>query len=503
VKSNNSRLKLLTLLLAGSLAVQSFDCASPEYTTAKVAMNKRDWAKAQESLEKEVAKNPTNAEAWYDLSVVYRERENITGMLNALQKAETNAKTDDLRKKISTARLLGWVDAYNGGINAYSRYSETKNPALLDSALIYINGAIQVKPEYPESYSFAGRLHEEMQDTAKALESYTTYARLQQPSLNFLSENSLYLGVDRDAVIKALGAPAKTQGRNAGTPGDSALTDIFKVNGNDVYVFSTSRGGKPFALQGVRMNTPATWLQQEKDRAATLDMSPYSILASTYYDRKNYNLALENLERLLVLDPANENAMNLRVQIYQDQNRTDEAVRLLGDVVKRNPNNKLTRAQYGTLLLKLNRFDEAMHEYEEALRIDPQYEMALFNLAASYKNKAGVLQNEEKAKLEKDPKYKINESAYVPLLNKSAEFFERYRSIPARRNDFRTMLQLANIYEVTNNKAKLTAMIADLESVESQYSNEAAYYESLGQIYMRQNQADKAKRAFEKADKVR
>ncbi len=489
--------------MAGSLAVQSFDCASPEYTTARSAMGVKDWAKAQASLEKEVAKNPTHAEAWYDLSIVHKERGNITGMMSALVEAEKHAKVEELRKKIGGARLAGWVEAYNSGINTYSRYNENQNRSTLDSALNFINGAIQLKPDYPETYSFLGRLQEASGDTAKAIEAYNNYARVQQPNLDFLAQNNLYIGASRESAIQALGKPASSQGRNGGAVGDSLVTDVFKSNGRDVYIFSASRGGKPFEVQGLRVNPPAGWLPQEKERISMFDPSPYSALASVYYDRKDYDAALENLTRMLVLDPTNENAMNSRIQIYQNQNRTDEAVRSLGELVRKNPNNKLTRAQYGTLLLKLNRFDEAMSEYEAALKVDPEYESALFNLAAAYKNKAGVIQNEEKAKLDKDPKYKINETVYAPLLIKSADYFERYRNNPERRNDFRTLLQLANIYEVTNNKAKLTSIISEMEAIESQYSNDAAYYETLGQIYMRQNMTDKGKKAFEKADKLK
>jgi tetratricopeptide (TPR) repeat protein len=503
VKSNRSRLKLLTVLLAGSLAVQSFDCASPEYTTAKVAITKRDWAKAEESLQKELAKNPTNAEAWFDLHTVRRERGDVAGMIEALTKAEQHAKTDELKKKLGGARLNAWVEAYNSGINAYTRYSETQSTASLDTAQQFINSAISLKPDYPETYSFYGRLLEMSRDTAKAIEAYNSYARLQQPVMDFLAQNSLYSGSSRETLLQSAGKPASTMGRSTGTAGDSVVIDVFKINNQDVYAFSVSRGGKPFELQGMRINPPASWLQQEKERMTTFDVSPYSALASVYYDRKNYDLALENLNRLLVLDPANENAMNSRIQIYQDQNRTDEAIRSLADVVQKNPNNKMTRTQYGTLLLKLNRFDEAMAQYEAALQIDPNHDAALFNLAAAYKNKAGVIQNEEKAKLEKDSKYKVNESLYTPLLNKAAEYFEHYRNIPGRGNDFRTLLQLANIYEVTNNKTKLNTMIAEMESLESQYSTDYAYYESLGQLYMRQNQTDKATRAFEKADRLK
>lgn len=263
MKMNNSRMKFSAFFLAGALAFQIYGCTSPEYTTARTAMKSRDWPKAQSSLEKELAKNPAHAEAWFDLSEVHRQTGNVMGMISALEQAEKHATKDELRKKITAARFTGWIEAYNSGISAYSRYSDNNTRAVLDSAIAFVSGATRLKPEYPETYSFLGRLQEASGDTARAIETYNAYARSQQPALDFLAQNNLYAGSPREAVIQALGNPVSTQGRGTGTPGDSLLVDVFKTNGQDVYIFSASRERKPFALQGLRVNPPAGWLQQE------------------------------------------------------------------------------------------------------------------------------------------------------------------------------------------------------------------------------------------------
>ena len=59
------------LIIAGILAsmiFQSFQCASPEFTGAKLAYNQKDYKKAADGYEKEIAKNPSNVDAWYYLA---------------------------------------------------------------------------------------------------------------------------------------------------------------------------------------------------------------------------------------------------------------------------------------------------------------------------------------------------------------------------------------------------------------------------------------------------
>lgn len=59
------------LIIAGilvSMIFQSFQCASPEFTGAKLAYNQKDYKKAADGYEKEIAKNSSNVEAWYYLA---------------------------------------------------------------------------------------------------------------------------------------------------------------------------------------------------------------------------------------------------------------------------------------------------------------------------------------------------------------------------------------------------------------------------------------------------
>ena len=57
-----------------------------------------------------------------------------------------------------------------------------------------------------------------------------------------------------------------------------------------------------------------------------------------------------------------------------------DACREFGEAARLNPGNSRTHFNYGVLLAKLNRLDEAQHEFEETSHLEPEYQGAKENL---------------------------------------------------------------------------------------------------------------------------
>ncbi|HRE58793.1 MAG TPA: tetratricopeptide repeat protein, partial [Candidatus Kapabacteria bacterium] len=131
--------------------------------------------------------------------------------------------------------------------------------------------------------------------------------------------------------------------------------------------------------------------------------------------KKDYNKALEFIEKATILTPDDPQISNFKLQIYDNLGRSNEVLKTLEELVKAEPNNKVVLTQYASGLSKAKKQDEAIKYYEKALSIDPNYDIALYNIAAEYKNKASEIQKTEKEKREKDAKYKENESLYFPI----------------------------------------------------------------------------------------
>ncbi|RKZ34100.1 hypothetical protein DRQ33_02905, partial [bacterium] len=71
-----------------SLCVIFIGCQSPEMTSAKVYIQQKDYSSALVQLKKEMANNPTNAEAYFYAGQIYGELDSLDQMVKMFDKAE-------------------------------------------------------------------------------------------------------------------------------------------------------------------------------------------------------------------------------------------------------------------------------------------------------------------------------------------------------------------------------------------------------------------------------
>jgi Putative Zn-dependent protease, contains TPR repeats len=172
------------------------------------------------------------------------------------------------------------------------------------------------------------------------------------------------------------------------------------------------------------------------------------------------------IKDLLILEPDNAEANAFLVNIYQLENKQDEAIQFAKSLIAQDPKNKLYLAIYADILMQLGRYDSAIVEYEKALAIDPKYDIAIRNCAAAYKNKVALIQ---KRQVEEN---KINEKEYIGDLEKSAQYFERAKATPRFTNDFEIYKDLAEIYFVMNKQDELKKTVAELEALDAVIKDE-------------------------------
>jgi len=495
----------LILLIAGLVAGTSFHCASPEFTTAKIALGQRDYPKALRNLELETRKNPGNVEAWLLLAQLYRDhKKDYAAAAEALRNARENDRAGSWRERIAAEELLLWMTAYNDAIVLYNQLVQVEQPLPQESlrrAQQLLELVVQLKPDVPDAYGLLGTLQELAGDTAAALKTFERYRELLQPELQVARRTGIALGMSREELLQRLGAPAAS--RVTASDADTLLVERWTVDGAPLYVFSIRTAGGATRVEGWRYNPPAVWSELEKERYTRLSLQPLLSAAIAALDRGEYERALSFADDILTLQPTNEQALSVRAEVYDRQGRTEELLRLLEQLRQQYSTNKVYHAQYGLLLTKLERYEEAIRAYEEALRLDPNYDLALFNAAAAYKNWAGKLQQEELEKRRQNPKYQEQRERYAPLLRKAAEYFERYRELPGKRDELTVLDQLVNIYEVLPDRQKLERIIRELEALAPRFEREARYYEILGGVYARRGDKTKAEEYYRKADQLR
>jgi len=254
-----------------------------------------------------------------------------------------------------------------------------------------------------------------------------------------------------------------------------------------------------FRIRGWRYNPPAKWAEWEKSTWMDFDVSPFAALAQIFFERKDYDKALYNVKRITEIEPQNAQAQSFLIELYNVQNKKDEAMKNISELAAKYPDNKLYHAQYGDLLMNSGELDKAIVEYEKALKIDPEFDFVLRNIAAVYKNKAGKIQRKQQEMKEKDKNYVENVDEYAPDLTKSAEYFERARKTPRFQNDIEVLGELINIFEVLDDKAKISNYLGSLQQLEFDDSiDKQNYYKIMCKVYTLLKMADKRKDACDK-----
>ncbi len=136
------------LLALVYFATTGFQCGSAETTSAKLYMQQKQWAKAEESLLKEVAKNDKDEEAWFLLGQVRYEAKNYTGMNEAFSKAL--GISDVHKAEIFRTRLAIWAQMYNDGVASYNKGKD--EPANFKKSIEEFDTAISMSPDSSGTY---------------------------------------------------------------------------------------------------------------------------------------------------------------------------------------------------------------------------------------------------------------------------------------------------------------------------------------------------------------
>lgn len=488
---------MLLSLFIGAFLMQGFQCASPEYTTAKLALKNREYTKAEEYFEKELKKNQQNGEAWMFMAET---KLYLRKFVEANEAADNAIKYagKDLKIQMQAVNLKSklWRDTYSSVINNMNKYFKTKNDSALDIALKYTEIGNQIAPYIYEFLNLEGYLYQLKNDMTNAIRIYEKYYQEILPNIEFAKTKNIYMDMSRNDVLIALGEPLASRGGRE-PRGDSSIIDIFKIDGKELFIKSAGKNGD-FKVKTWRYDPPATMTDIDKMILFDLATDPMVELVQHYYDNKQYEKALNVLNSLLVLKPNNEQINNFMITLYDAMGKKDEATKRMEQLIKSDPKNKSFRLSYGNLLMQLDRYDDAIVQYETALKLDPKYYDALRNLASAYKNKAYVIQKRQIEEAKGD-KTKMKPDEYLPYIKKSGENFEKCRNTPRYANDVNILFDLVDIYFVTKQTNKMKQAISELEAMEATVGKDDKenYYLNMLKIFQQRLPDEKKSEFYE------
>jgi tetratricopeptide (TPR) repeat protein len=494
------------------------------------------YRNAKTSLDQEVMKGSTSAnigEAWYLLGKVSKELNLSDTTMMAFKQAEQllgKEKKEDIqmRSELGLMQYELWIVNINKAVESYnaatSEDDKMKSKAALQKTIGYLENCLTAKPENIDIvYGLLGGANIQMGDTARGIAMFDKYLMLNKPMLDALTSKGVTLKESRESIVQKLGAPAEAKSlplpdKANPKPDVTMMFDKYTnlVAGKDMYVFYPKDKDKGTFLMTGFSTPPAAWSQQEKERDVQFDMLGFIQVAYNAYQNKNWDKAIQTAKAGLAIKPSEENLANLLPTLYVEGGKTDLALAEFKAAAEKNPNDKVALMQYGNMLSSLERTEDAIAQFDKALKIDPKYDLALYNIAVAYKNKAAAIQKDETKKQDdaenarkKDKKaaaYTADVNKYKPFLAKSAEYFEDYRKLPGKDRDAQAsgiLEQLLNVYDVLDDKPKYSKAASEFIGMQYANENNPRYFEQLGRIYGKQKNSAKVKESLDKADALR
>ena len=203
--------------------------------------------------------------------------------------------------------------------------------------------------------------------------------------------------------------------------------------------------------------------------------SLYIDLGNVYFQKRDYEKAIEYYQKAFKIDPQNPNSYIEMGNAFLSQNKYDEAVRSYRKAIDIDLNNPGLYDALGNVLLSQNKYDEAVKSYQTAIDIDPKNTNAYIgigNARAHQRNYSEAVKN-----------YKL-------AINNSPVFTDIY---------YRIGDALSNMGGTDNEKDALDNY---QKAINSDPSNANAYI-GLGSMYTKLEQYPEAIEVYKKALKIK
>jgi tetratricopeptide (TPR) repeat protein len=446
------------VILAGLVSFQGFQCASSEFTGAKLAIQQKNLAEAKRLLELEVQKNPSNEEAWYLLGGIRSEESDYVGMNQAFDEALKISQKH--AGEIQGTRYNRWAFHLNRGAMALER-ATPESSMFFEESLNEFAKARESWPDTSLTYRYIGYAYNNSSQYAKAIEAFKMAWEKGKDieSLKRASRLHIYEGDQQKKVFESDNADKlKNLKSLEGVRRNQRKSDVIAALGAPDRIIRGPRGTKKEDLVYNRFNLT---VKVDNDKVTAKNFSKPYIPS---IDSTNYVLAMAEYEKAiqlllesksLVLD--DPETLNMLLSAYVQANRIQEAIAEYEAAVQADPGNKQTQFVLGVLYRSAGDYEKAAARFQAAYELDPEYTDALFDLGATYYNWG------------------------VDMMRVADEKGE-----PS-----------------TAHKEKFRLALPHIERVSELKPDDLQVWETLGTIYAQLGMQDKALAAFERADKIR
>ena len=119
----------------------------------------------------------------------------------------------------------------------------------------------------------------------------------------------------------------------------------------------------------------------------------------SFYQQGNYDAAVKEFQRSIALSPNSsytQDSYDYLVQSLLNLNRTDDAIKTYKQAIRLDPTNDSYHVNLGNIYFSVSRYDDAAAEYNQAVRLDPTSALNWYSLGQAY-NQTGNYAGAEQA----------------------------------------------------------------------------------------------------------
>lgn len=258
-------------------------------------------------------------------------------------------------------------------------------------------------------------------------------------------------------------------------------------------------------LQGV--DAGANYLQQMVNRLVITQgqqVPPAAIdyrvaLGEIYFQGERYGLAIDVLKQAISLDRHNKKAMLVLGKTLQAENRVNEALETLLNAAVLDPSDADPIYLSGLLYDQAGKYDEAKHQFERVLKINPLYPRVHVQIGKVYLNQKDYKRALDEAALERaaNPElvdtYLLAAEAYFGAKQYSNCAAE-YQQATKRTRSAGLLVRMARCYRLSGATESAESILRQALSLES---GNADLYKEYGAIYHVKGMASEAVTAYE------
>ena len=256
-----------------------------------------------------------------------------------------------------------------------------------------------------------------------------------------------------------------------------------------------------------RLDHDARWIDEaEKDcrRAAELNNqlpAVYVTLARVHNGKGQYNLALQEIQQALKLEPLDPDALLSEAAVYASMGQADRAESTYKKAAALRPHDWNGYYELGVFYYRQRRYTEAAAQFKHVLEITPDNAMAHATLGGMVQllGKDAEAEQHLKRSLELQPSYAAytNLGALYYRERRWAESVDMTRkALEINGSDWRAWSNLGIAYEWLNRKSDADVAarneLARLEEIAKVRTDDAEVQVELGLLYSREKVRDKA-----------